>query len=465
MIKSNHLPFIGLGIIVFLSRIPFLGAGYGIEEDSWGIALAVHNTVTTGIYEASRLPGHPVQEFIYSWCWDCGAYVFNLLSALASVIATLFFALSFKHLSFRHYLWAAYAFAFTPVIFISSTYTIDFMWTEALVMVSFYCLLKKRFTLAGIALGLATGCRITSLLFILPFIILIFDKENLRQSIRHSIWMTTIALVTALCCFIPLIKTDGTAFLTFYDQFPYPPLTKVFYKATIGVWGLAGCLILLAGFITILRLKKKQEPLYDSVITKQQLWSWSIVILLFSLSYFRLPQKSGYLIPIIPFLFMLLGYFMNKKSFIVLCTGLIVSLFIFSIDITNDKRGAEHSALALKLTVSGQELFFDPVTGPVFSNYSKRNRKMFFTAQVAEKEKEFIRPTLIIAGWWYNQLMVERLKRTANPMVTYVGYTDAESLESYTRQNYSIYYLPEQEIYNDLMYKMDITKKVASPLF
>jgi hypothetical protein len=62
----KYLPFITLFLIVLLSRIPFLYAGYGIEEDSWGIALAAFHTHLSGIYEPSRLPGHPVQELVYS---------------------------------------------------------------------------------------------------------------------------------------------------------------------------------------------------------------------------------------------------------------------------------------------------------------------------------------------------------------------------------------------------------------
>ena len=111
----KYLPLFVLFSIVFISRLPFLSAGYGVEEDSWGIALAAFNTYTTGIYEPSRFPGHPVHEFIYSTFWGFQPFFYNLFSALYSAIASLFFALILKELKFKHFFIAALAFAFTMV--------------------------------------------------------------------------------------------------------------------------------------------------------------------------------------------------------------------------------------------------------------------------------------------------------------------------------------------------------------
>jgi len=47
-IDKKNIYFLLLCLVAFLSRLPFLFAGYGVEEDSWGIALAAHNTKATG---------------------------------------------------------------------------------------------------------------------------------------------------------------------------------------------------------------------------------------------------------------------------------------------------------------------------------------------------------------------------------------------------------------------------------
>ena len=182
---KKHFTFIALFLIVFISRIPFIFAGYGIEEDSWGIALATFHTNLSGIYEPSRLPGHPVQELIYSALWGYSPVLFNGLSAFFSAIASLFFALILKQLNFKHFFISALSFAFVPVFFISSTYTIDFVWTEAFVLISLFLILKDKVILCGIFLGLAIGCRITSGAMLLPFMIIVWEQNNLKKNTIH----------------------------------------------------------------------------------------------------------------------------------------------------------------------------------------------------------------------------------------------------------------------------------------
>ena len=232
-------------LIVFISRLPFLNAGYGTEEDSWGIAVAAHNTMASGIFEASRLPGHPVQELIYSAIWGAGPLVFNLLSAVFSTIAVMFFVLFLKTLGFKKYFLAGLAFAFTPVVYIASTYTIDYMWTCALIFISLYFLIKQRIGLAAIILGLAIGCRITSVVLLLPFSIILLDFKIPYFNIKKILLLWLSTTVIGILCYLPVIDVYGINFFTYSDQFPYPTLEKVFYKASFGVWGLLGILAIL----------------------------------------------------------------------------------------------------------------------------------------------------------------------------------------------------------------------------
>ena len=82
----KYFPFIALFFVVFVSRLPFISAGYGVEEDSWGIVLAGAHTYLTGIYEPSRFPGHPVHEFIYSAFPFHPEWFYNLFSAFFVLI-------------------------------------------------------------------------------------------------------------------------------------------------------------------------------------------------------------------------------------------------------------------------------------------------------------------------------------------------------------------------------------------
>ena len=89
--------------IALACRAPFLWAGYGKEFDAWSNALNARIIAETGIYEVSRLPGHPLQELLLSalWSQSNSYFVFNALidsrrnSQLTIIIAapTLHFSL------------------------------------------------------------------------------------------------------------------------------------------------------------------------------------------------------------------------------------------------------------------------------------------------------------------------------------------------------------------------------------
>ncbi|HRI41385.1 MAG TPA: hypothetical protein PLW54_06860, partial [Bacteroidia bacterium] len=124
--SNDRLKYFLFFLAVLLSRLPFISDGYGLDGDSWAVALTARNIHDTGSYEASRLPGYPVQELLSALLINGGATALNLLVAMVSAAGILFFALSLKVLRFRHPLLAAAALAAVPVIYIHSTTTIDY---------------------------------------------------------------------------------------------------------------------------------------------------------------------------------------------------------------------------------------------------------------------------------------------------------------------------------------------------
>lgn len=467
----KYFPFLVLFIVVFISRLPFLSAGHGVEEDSWGIVLAGAHTWLTGIYEPSRFPGHPVHEFIYSAFPLRAPLFYNLFTAFFSAIATLFFSLILKELKFKHFLIAALALAFTPVFYISSTYAIDFVWTIAFILISFYCLLKEQFIFCGIFLGLAIGCRITSGAMFLPFMIIFWQKNNMQYNIKTAIRILIPLVIVSFVSYLPIMIEFGASFFMYYDQFPYPSIAKVFYKMIPGVFGFLGvlaigiCLV----WLFINRNKLSKGSMFENGLGlptgqagKKIILSSIVVIILFVISYFRLPQKSGYMITVIPFVIILFGYYLNSKLFNFLCCSLILSSFFCSINLTDTHRGATYSRLAVVFNVSGQELFFDPVSGPIFSDYSKRKIKIKYTDEVIEMAASISSKTVVIAGWWYNQIMVGLFPDNNTRNVIFESYIDEQKMKDYISKGYVIKYLPEQNIYNDQMFKMKSTDKLAA---
>lgn len=459
-----------LSLAVFLSRLPFLFAGFGAEEDSWLLAITAKNIAASGVYEMSRAPAHPLQELIYSLLYDNGlparsaggfAFATNLLSAISSVIAAIFFALSLRNLGFKHYLFASFAFAFTPIVFISSTYTIDYIMAMAFVMGSFYFLLKNNFWLAGCLLGIAIGFRITSAAMLLPFYILLFPISKNVKSVLILLFTT---VLVGFFTYIPVFKTYGLSFFTFSDQFPYPTFPKVFYKATIGVFGTVGLITIL--FFTMILLARNFSSKEKIVVSKMpaKLFRASVaVIIIYIISYLRLPQKSAYLIPAIPFIILLFGYFLSNRAFKTFCMLMTLSSFFFSINLTDSLRGSTHSPLSTKVTIAGQEIFVDPLTGPVFSDYTKRLNKIAYTEQVFQKTRSEQRRIVLICGWWHNELLVRNWYLEQNQNIKLAFYINKPSIEKYISDGYKIFYLSEQNLYNDQYSQMQFTDSIAKP--
>lgn len=150
-----------LGLFSFYIRIVLCFPGYGVEEDSWGTALAVRNMRATGVYEASRLPGHPVQELVLVFVGQPSAWLYNALSAMMGAWSVVAFFLALKRFHQAHAGALALVFSLVPVSWLAGTYTIDYAWGMAFVMSSVWVLSYKRYAAAGILLGLAAGCRIT----------------------------------------------------------------------------------------------------------------------------------------------------------------------------------------------------------------------------------------------------------------------------------------------------------------
>jgi hypothetical protein len=447
------------------ARIPFLHAGYGVEEDSWGIAVAMHNTVETGIPEASRLPGHPVHELFLAALWSMGAryWMFNFVSAVAGAVGVVFFAMILKKLSFKHYMLAALGFSLVPVIYIAGTYTIDYMWTITFVLASYYALLCNRLWLAGILLGLACGCRITSAAMMLPFAIQLWGIHDFKGWLARIFKIGIAALIIIVISYIPVVMVYGKSFFTYSDQFPYPPFSKIFYKGTIGVFGLIGFVAIILFALIALMKRQNKDQLYAQPLSRMHSYAWASTVIIYIIAYFGLPQKSAYMIPLVPFVLLLFTRYLDEKHYRIFSVLLILSPFFFSINLTDPFRGSQHSSMVLKATVSGQEVFLDPLTGPVFSDYTKRKQKMAFTKMVRKKANAMNEKAVIISGWWYNMIITGLYDEPGSKHVIYTFYTDEKALRSYLSQGYNIYYLPEQDLYNDLNFKMQVTNELAKP--
>jgi hypothetical protein len=411
----------------------------------------------------SRLPGHPVQEIVLAFMPYAGSFAFNLLSALMAGLAVVFFAMIMKHYGFKHYLLGAATLAFIPVFFLSSIYTIDYCWALAFILASFYALLRKRFLLAGIMLGISVGCRLTSALMIIPLVIMAWEELRTR-GMRPLFWLIAGFLLSAVLTYMPALIEYGTTIFGTY-KLPYPPMMKVLYKGSIGVFGALGSFALIYALVLSLKNIARPPSSVLPLVTPLHRWAWLSAVLLTLLIYIRLPEKSAFLLPALPFLILLASYFMkSSRGYIVFCLLMMLSSFIFSVNITDPYRGASYSLLAVKSTIGRQEIFFDPLNGPVFTDHSKRKNKEAYTTSVAEKLKSADDSTYVIAGWWYNELATRMQDAGKNDHVQLLECADEPQLKTLWQQGYKIFYLEEIDEVNDDRYGKTFTASYARAL-
>jgi len=353
--------------VVLLTRLPFLGPGFGSDPDAWRIAGAARDIGHTGHYVASRFPGAPVVEIADAALLRLGPWTLPLASAIWGAIACVAFYVALYRLEVRGSFWAALALAFTPVFWIHTTDAMDYSWALGLAMVALAFAVHGRASWAGAALGLAIGCRITSALLVVPIGILLEGRAHLRFVIA-TILFGALALA-------PSFMTYGTRFLSAYE-FGAVPWLYVLKGATRDVWGTIGSLaVVLAAGLAIFRI--------HLVPRRERLAILSAIAFTLAV-YLRLPHEGAYLLPAVPFVILLLARTLDETGVTALaCVLMVSSLFVDVIQSHRD--GPDPTATSFAFPAAGLDLAVDLMRGPVLAERARREFDLDFRDDILEK--------------------------------------------------------------------------------
>lgn len=461
-----------LGSIVLVSRIPFLFAGYGTDNDAWALARAARHIALTGQYEASRLPGFPLQEYITAFVWQSGPVAVNFLTAFFSAISVSFFSACARKYRLRDYFLVALSFAFIPTVYISSASGMDYMWAMAFLMISFYLVLSGNAFYSGITLGMATGARLTSIIFLLPYLVLLFTHSE-KSRFQRSFEFIVVALVTSFVCFIPvMLRYPNFEFLSYYETFgagkrsflyflggflnPNLPFSPLFLlgQATVGVWGIIGSIVLsIALVIAFVRwiLRQKIEEAQKEVaspVPKIDIFVWLLVIIFVWLLYLRLPHDEGYLIPALPFFLLLLALGFSRWMMRIFTIGILISPFLVGVDIEPPKKGITpltRSTAIRKTQISGETFVIDFLRGPILMDYDKRIAIDKTLERAILKHGSLPDKTIVLSGllermmlYYFHPDIVPKTKD-----VVYIDKLSMQELKDAIDKGYHVYYLPD----------------------
>lgn len=430
----------GLFAIALICRLPFLKQGYGKEFDAWSNAINARLISETGLYEVSRLPGHPLQELLLSslWPFNHSYFFYNFLSALFSAVAVwAFYHILKEHKVNRAWHWAL-AFNFIPVFFIAGTYTIDYNFALCFILLAYWALLKQHYWLVGLFIGLATGFRISSLAFILPFALL------LGWHFKALVQMALVAVLVSAAAFYLPFETYGWSFLDFHKP-PFPGWPSVLYKLSLGIWGLPFLLFLgFTGFRVLRKPAQAELPPQFKGIR----WPWflALIILLQLGVFMRLPFKAEFFIPALPFI--ILSWSAHARESLAPWAAYIsmVSLLFFGFDYKNPWRGAAPLNWHWTFKAGAQEIYCSPVQGPLSIDQSKR-RVRSATVEKSISQLKKSDTALVVAGWYWPELV---FKYPQHPHKI-VHYASIRELEEAQQNGWRILYLPEIGAQNAIM--------------
>jgi len=444
-------------ILVLLSRIPFLFQGFGLDADSWGVALSARSMSYHMVYEASRFPGYPVHELLCTLAGGESYFLSNFLTAFISSLGILFFALTLKALRFKYIFLASAALAAVPVVYINSIITIDYTLALAFILIGLYFAIKNQPVLAGFFLGIAIGCRITSGAMLLPFAIMIARNDGFHSNLVRILKLMFATMVIGLLFYIPAYIQYGFSFLTYYDT-TYPEISRILYKLSFDVWGTVGFvgLLLATGMLFLPDRITAHKFLFPRSVNEKYVVAWLIAIDLYIVAFLKLPLEAGYLIPIIPFVILIFGKYLYDKAFIVFSVLLIISPFIISISPKDRPDSASFSSFSKETNFGNERLVIDLLNGPIFSYESRRQHAVKNMDSLILKLNGLENLSLIISGKWYNQIQFEKEKKLDNVNVSLVDYINEESLLRYLENGYDIYFLPREDEFNLQKYHYDL---------
>jgi hypothetical protein len=403
-----------------------------------------------------------VQELTCSLIYKGGPLALNGITAALSAFGAAFFALSLRALGCRDYILASLALAFTPVVFINSTNSMDYLWALAFILASLYFAVLGRPVIAGILLGAAIGCRITSGVLLLPLLVLLADPDGRRgqSNLRRFAAFSAGAFLVGGIAYAPVVLRYGFGFLTFYER-GYPSLLDILGKATVAVWGLIGLLAIAASLVSLLFRASGGDSPIPSTLPRRCDLAWTMAIVLYGIVYLRLPYQSGYLIPVVPFVLLLLGRILRRRSFLFVCLALLLSPFLVSAHAWTESAEPPIRRVT-QLDFRNHRILF-ALPGPIFFDRLVRLADMKYIADVVAAMKSLQDKSVIVAGWRLPQLDVSMASET-RPTVDYADLLRPAQIREYLARGFRLYYLRGIDEYSLEVYGVDLAKYGAAPL-
>ncbi len=425
------------------ARLPFLAAGYGLDPDAWRVAESARRLARGEGYLPSRCPGYPVVEFANAWLVRWPAWTSNLVTAVFSAVAATLLVRHMRQLGMQRAEWTGVAFVFVPVVFVNSVVTLDYLWATMFILAAWSSAHGERWALAGLCLGVAMRCRLSSGVVGIALVMLAWNGDH-RVLLRRTVVMAGVALATVIACYAPAYRSfGGLGFLTFVDA--RRSLVDIAFTASVGVWGIVGSLALLGvvAYVGLAFLRRKHA--LAPTVPRKTGRAAVMVIALEILVFLRLPSEAAYLIPVVPFALLLAHGVVSPLVHKLVVVAMVVSSFTFGLWANVTEVGSvQPTRLAVTFTAAGLPLLIDPLQGPVQVDHLRRLSSSRYVQAVIAQLPQLEADAVVICGTFLPELRVTLpapLDRRLKELPT------VAELDSYQRKHAPIYFLDGQDRY------------------
>ncbi|HMK36210.1 MAG TPA: hypothetical protein VK463_14145 [Desulfomonilaceae bacterium] len=315
--------FAGLALAVCLMTVPRLLINYGMDGDAIRGMLAGRNLVSTGMYIPSRLPGNPTFEYFLAVVSFIDGHV------VANVLILAFYGLciaAFRVLSkdYEHDLLLLALFALTPILLVNAVAAKDYVPGLALLLWSYVCARKGQYLSGYLLLGLAIGFRLPNVLFAIPLGFFLYLR---KRTVPEILFLSGISVLMGGLAYAPIYLESGTSMLEIpghsYQGISYLFFTGYRLLMVFGPVATAGICVLLA-----MNSRKIGRVTRESFLSGDPEYCLEFTSVIgFFLLFLRHSDKSEYLIPVIPFFYLLVWRWLNYKE--VVCLSILVVSFAF----------------------------------------------------------------------------------------------------------------------------------------
>lgn len=324
LVSGTHKTVLFLAVGVILSRLPFIGHGFGTDPDAWRAVTSAEMLLETGVYVPSRPPGYPLTEFVLAGLFQVGlvsSIWMGLIATALSAAAVVLVYLLFQPLGEARALVAALALALTPAAYVAGLGAMDYLWGLTFILAAAMCAARQHVWPACLLLGFAAAARPTNALAVIGIVLL------LAVPWKRLIWPLAGALVVAVAFYTPEFVSLGWAAFRTADS-KYDILQAVNF-ATVGLFGAAGTIGVAIAIWSAVRNRKPRDV--GDVANRMNRWAIANIAT-FGLLFLVLPHESGYLIPALPALYWLICRDAGVKAMWAMIALLLVSCFVIKVD-------------------------------------------------------------------------------------------------------------------------------------